>query len=85
MGQFEFPVMPFGVANALAMFQRMMNSLFKEELDTIVLVYLDDLLVYLQTLEDHIHHIKTMLQEMRNAKFFAYLHKCSFFKRRWSI
>ena len=74
--------MHFGVANAPATFQRMMNSLFKEELDTFVLVYLDDILVFLQTLEDHIHHFKTTLQKMRDAKFFARLHKCSFFQEK---
>ena len=81
-GQFEFLVMPFGVANAPATFQRMMNSLFKEELDAFVLVYLDDILVFSQTLEDHIRHIRTALQKMRDAKFFARLHKCSFFQEK---
>ena len=81
-GQFEFLVMTFGVANDPAMFQRMMNSLFKEELDTFVLVYLDDILVFMQTLEDHIHHIRTALQKMRDAKFFPRLHKCSFFQEK---
>ena len=55
----------------------MMNSLLKEELDAFVLVYLDDILVFLQMLEDHIRHIRTALQKMRDAKFFARLHKCS--------
>ena len=81
-GQFEFLVMLFGVANAPATFQRMMNSLFKEELDAFVLVYLDDILVFSQTLEDHIRHIRTALQKMRDAKFFARLHKCSFFQEK---
>ena len=45
-GQFEFLVMAFGVVNAPATFQRMMNSLFKEELDTFVLVYLNDILYF---------------------------------------
>ena len=78
-GQCEFLVMPFGVVNAPATFQRMMNSLFKDELDAFVLVYLDDILVFSQTLEDHIRHIITALQKMRDAKFFARLRKCSFF------
>ena len=81
-GQFEFLVMPFGVANAPPTFQRMMNSLFKDELDAFVLVYLDDILVFLQTLEDHIRHIRIALQKMKDAQFFARLHKCSFFQEK---
>ena len=81
-GQFEFLVMPFGVANALATFWRMMNSLFKEDLDAFVLVYLNDILFFLQALEDHIRHIRTALQKMRDAKFFTRLHKCSFFQEK---
>ena len=50
-GQFEFIVMPFGVTNAPATFQRMMNSLFKEELDDFILVYLDDILIFSRTLQ----------------------------------
>ena len=53
-GQFEFVVMPFGVTNAPSTFQRMMNMLFKDELDHFVLVYLDDILIFSKTLEDHI-------------------------------
>ena len=74
--------MLFGVANAPTTFQWMMNSLFKEELDAFVLVYLNDILVFLQTLEDHIRHIRTVLQKMRDAKLFAHLHKCSFFQEK---
>ena len=80
--QFKFLVMPFGMANAPATFQRMMNSLVKEQLDAFVLVCLNDILVFLQMLEDHIRHIRTMLQKMRDAKFFARLHKCSFFQEK---
>ena len=43
-------------------------------------MYLDDILVFLQMLEDLIHHIGTALQKMRDAKFFARLRKCSFFQ-----
>ena len=45
-GQFEFIVMPFGVTNALATFQRMLNVLFKEDLDAYILVYLDDIFLF---------------------------------------
>ena len=81
-GHFEFLVMPFGVTNALATFQRMMNHIFKEELDTFVLVYLDDILVFSRTLEEHISHLRTALKKLRDAKLFARLHKCSFFQEK---
>ena len=70
-GHFEFLVMPFGVPNAPATFQRMMNVVFKEELDTFVLVYLDDILVFLRTVEEHISHLRTALRKLQDAKLFA--------------
>ena len=74
--------MPFGVTNAPSTFQRMMNSLFKEELDDFVLVYLDDILVFSSTLDQHISHIQKTLDRLRKAKLYARLHKCAFFQRR---
>ena len=81
-GQFEFVVMPFGVTNAPATFQRMMNEIFKDELDSFVLVYLDDILIFSKTLEDHIQHIRRALEKLREAKLYARLHKCAFFQKR---
>ena len=81
-GHLECLVMPFGVTNAPATFQRMMNAVFKEELDTFVLVYLDDILVFLHTLEEHISHLRTALRKLRDAKLFVRLHKCSFFQEK---
>ena len=78
-GHFKFVVMPFGVTNAPSTFQRMMNSLFKEELDDYVLVYLDDILVFLSTLEEHIAHIRKALERLQTTKLYAKLHKCAFF------
>ena len=79
-GQFEFLVMPFGVTNAPATFQRLMNTLFKDELDDFVLVYLDDILIFSQSLQEHIRHIRQALEKLREAKLYARLHKCSFFQ-----
>ena len=81
-GQFEFLVMPFGLTNAPATFQRLMNNIFKEELDAFVLVYLDDILIFSQTLQEHISHIRRALEKLRSAKLYARLHKCSFFQDR---
>ena len=60
----------------------MMNAVFKEELDTFVLVYLDDILVFSRTLKEHISHLRTALRKLRDAKLFARLHKCSFFQEK---
>ena len=81
-GQFEFVVMPFGTMNAPSTFQRLMNSIFREELDNFVLVYLDDILVYSKTLKDHIQHIRRALEKLREARLYARLHKCAFFQTR---
>ena len=74
--------MPFGVTNAPATFQRLMNNIFKEELDAFVLAYLDDILIFSQTLQEHIGHIRQALEKLRTAKLYARLHKCSFFQKR---
>ena len=57
-----------------------MNSIFRDELDAFVLVYLDDILIFSQTIQDHIIHIPHALEKLREAKFYARLHRCSFFQ-----
>ena len=79
-GQYEFIVMPFGLVNAPATFQRLMNSVFKNELGAFICVYLDDILVYSETLEDHIRHVRQALERLREAKLYGRLHKCEFFR-----
>ena len=79
-GHFEFVVMPFGVSNAPATFQRLMNKVFAKELDAFILVYLDDILIFSQTKEEHLEHIRTALGRLRDAKIYARLHKCEFYK-----
>ena len=58
----------------------MMNHIFKEELDTFVLVYLDDIFVFSRTLEDHIRYLRTASRKLHDAKLFMRLHQCSFFQ-----
>ena len=79
-GHFEFIVIPFGVSNAPATFQRLMNKVFVKELDAFILVYLDDILVFSQTQEEHLDHIQIALGRLRDSKIYARLHKCKFFK-----
>ena len=81
-GQFEFLVMPFGVLNAPATFQRLKNNTFKDELDTFISVYLDDILVFSRTVEEHLKHVHIALEKLRKAKTYGRLHKCEFFKTR---
>ena len=60
--------MPFGLSNALAAFQRLMNSIFADLLDICVLVYLDDILIYSDNSEDHERHVREVLRRLRNNK-----------------
>ena len=79
-GSFEYMVMPFGLCNAPATFQRVMNTMLREGLDKFVLVFLDDILIYSRTLEEHIHHIRAVLERLRSEKFYGRLFKCDFFR-----
>ena len=61
-GSFEWSVMPFGLTNSPAAFQRMMNEIFSDLLDLSVLVYLDDILIYSDTLNEHRDHVQEVLR-----------------------
>ena len=56
--------------------------MFKEKLDAFVLVYLDNILIFFRTLQEHIQHIRKALERLREAKIYARLHKCEFFKKK---
>ncbi|GBG78561.1 hypothetical protein CBR_g27785 [Chara braunii] len=77
-GHFEWAVMPFGLTNAPATFQATMTTEFRDMLDRFVLIYLDDILVYSWTLEEHIAHLCTVLDRLRTAKYKANRAKCEF-------
>jgi hypothetical protein len=77
-GHFEFRVMPFGLTNALATFQGAMNTVLAPLLRRCVLVFLDDILVYSATLEDHLHHLRQVLSLLQHHDLKAKLSKCAF-------
>lgn len=77
-GHFEYLVMPFGLTNAPAVFQHMMNDIFREYLDRFVVVYLDDILVYSANAEEHQRHVRLVLEKLRAKGLYAKLEKCYF-------
>ena len=60
-GSYEYTVMSFGLTNALAYFIYLMNSIFLEELDVFMIIFIDDILVYSKTEEDHVKHSRVVL------------------------
>nr|AAT39297.2 Gag-pol protein, putative [Solanum demissum] len=77
-GHYEFLVMSFGLTNAPAAFMDLMNRVFKPYLDTFVIVFIDDILVYSRNEEDHASHLRTVLQTLKDNKLYAKFSKCEF-------
>jgi len=75
---YEYQVMPFGVINAPAVFIDYMNRIFRPFLDSFVVVFIDDILVYSKTFEEHEKHLITVLQILKDKKLYAKLSKCEF-------
>ncbi|GJY51874.1 putative reverse transcriptase domain-containing protein [Tanacetum coccineum] len=77
-GHYEFCVMSFGLTNALAIFMDLMNRVFHEYLDRFVIVFIDDILMYSKTREEHEDHLRIVLEILRQKKFYVKLSKCDF-------
>ncbi|KAL5803527.1 hypothetical protein ACOSQ4_031832 [Xanthoceras sorbifolium] len=77
-GHYEFVVMPFGLTNAPAAFMDLMNRIFRPYLDQFVVVFIDDILVYSQTVEDYNRHLRVVLQILREKQLYGKLSKCEF-------
>ncbi|XP_070005982.1 uncharacterized protein [Nicotiana sylvestris] len=76
--QYEFLVMSFGLTNAPTTFMHLIQIIFWPYLDTFVIVFIDDILVYSQSREDHEQHLRTLLQALREKKLYAKFSKCEF-------
>ncbi|XP_073279500.1 uncharacterized protein [Primulina huaijiensis] len=77
-GHYEFVVMSFGLTNAPSVFMDLMNRVFKLYLDSFVIIFIDDILVYSKTRELHREHLRTVLQQLRDNQLYAKLKKCEF-------
>ena len=79
-GHFEYLVMPFGLCNAPATFQHLVNDIFRKHLDDFLVVYLDDILIFSASIDLHREHVKIVLTILRRHKLYLKLEKCEFEK-----
>ena len=79
-GSFEYKVLPMGLCNAPGTFMQLMNDTFRDMLDKSVLVFLDDILVFSRTKEEHAKHVRDVLLRLRREKLYAKRSKCEFFR-----
>ena len=77
-GHYEFLVMSFGLTNAPTAFMDLMNRVFKKYLDKCVIVFIDDILIYSKTKEEHAEHRRIVLEILRKEKLYAKWSKCEF-------
>jgi hypothetical protein len=80
-GLYEFTVMSFGLTNAPAYFMCLMNKVFMEYLDKFVMVFIDGILVYSRSEEEHEEHLRLALQKLRENRLYAKLSKCEFWMK----
>ena len=78
-GHFKYQVMSFGLSNAPASFQRYINKILAEKLDVFVIMYIDDILIYIKDAsQSHVEAVRWVLGELRKHGLFANLKKCRF-------
>ena len=77
-GVYEWTCMPFGLRNAPASFQRVMNKILQEYIGKFCQVYFDDIVIYSRNYEDHLHHLEIVLNKLRDSKIEIKASKCRF-------
>ncbi|KAI3499634.1 hypothetical protein L1887_35438 [Cichorium endivia] len=81
-GHYELVVMPFGLTNAPAVFLDLMNRVCRPYLDKFVIVFIDDILIYSRSKEEHSQHLRQVLETLRTEKLYAKFSKCEFWIRK---
>src|SRR6476619_4229414 len=79
-GLYQFKVLSFGLSNAPATFQSVMNDMLRSYVGKFFVVYLDDILIFDKTAKDHLSHLKQVLQTLRENQLYANPKKCEFMK-----
>ncbi len=77
-GHYEYLVMPFGLVNSPSVFQAFVNDVFRDMLNRWVIVYIDDILIYSDSYEDHVKQVRSVLQCLLTHQLYAKIEKCEF-------
>ncbi len=77
-GHFEYLVMPFGLSNSPAVFQALVNDVLRDMVDQFIYVYLDDILIFSSSLQEHVQHVRQVLQRLLENGLFVKAEKCNF-------
>ncbi|GJZ24449.1 putative reverse transcriptase domain-containing protein [Tanacetum coccineum] len=80
-GHFEFTVIPFGLTNAPAVFMDLMNRVCRPYLDKFVIVFIDNILIYSKTRDEHVEHLRLVLELLRKEKLYVKFSKCELWLR----
>ena len=80
-GQYEFVVIPFGLTNAPSTFMCLMKNIFNKHLHKFVLIFIDGILIYSKTEEEHQQHLRVVVRTLRDHQLYARFDKCEFFKK----
>jgi hypothetical protein len=84
-GLYEYTVMPFGLTNVLAYFMYLMNKVFMEFLDKFVVVFINDILIFSKTEEEHEKHLRLVLEKLRSNQLYAKVCKCEFWLTKYAF